>query len=146
VPVFPCRYRDVAVNKQGENSMKRGIKALLITLAIATTGMSAGALATTPAAKTQAAQSKSDSTAQAQGQMKAIDAGKSAEDDGTRVSINSASAEDLARAMNGVGLKKAQAIVSYREEYGPFKTLDDLKQVPGMGSSLVERNLSHLTL
>ncbi|QXA50869.1 helix-hairpin-helix domain-containing protein [Enterobacter cancerogenus] len=126
--------------------MKRGIKALLITLAIATTGMSAGALATTPAAKTQAAQSKSDSTAQAQGQMKAIDAGKSAEDDGTRVSINSASAEDLARAMNGVGLKKAQAIVSYREEYGPFKTLDDLKQVPGMGSSLVERNLSHLTL
>jgi len=146
VPVFPCRYRDVAVNKQGENSMKRGIKALLITLAIATTGMSAGALASTPAAKTQAAQSKSDSTAQAQGQMKATDAGKSAEDDGTRVSINSASAEDLARAMNGVGLKKAQAIVSYREEYGPFKTLDDLKQVPGMGSSLVERNLSHLTL
>ncbi|EKS7427038.1 helix-hairpin-helix domain-containing protein [Enterobacter cancerogenus] len=126
--------------------MKRGIKALLITLAIATTGMSAGALATTPAAKTQAAQSKSDSTAQAQGQMKATDADKSAEDDGTRVSINSASAEDLARAMNGVGLKKAQAIVSYREEYGPFKTLDDLKQVPGMGSSLVERNLSHLTL
>ena len=126
--------------------MKRGIKALLITLAIATTGMRAGALASTPAAKTQAAQSKSDSTAQAQGQMKATDAGKSAEDDGTRVSINSASAEDLARAMNGVGLKKAQAIVSYREEYGPFKTLDDLKQVPGMGSSLVERNLSHLTL
>ena len=126
--------------------MKRGIKALLFILAIATTGMSAGALASTPAAKTQAAQSKSDSTAQAQGQMKATDAGKSAEDDGTRVSINSASAEDLARAMNGVGLKKAQAIVSYREEYGPFKTLDDLKQVPGMGSSLVERNLSHLTL
>ncbi|MFK3910587.1 helix-hairpin-helix domain-containing protein [Enterobacter cancerogenus] len=126
--------------------MKRGIKALLITLAIATTGMSAGAMASTPAAKTQAAQSKSDSTAQAQGQMKATDTGKSAEDDGTRVSINSASAEDLARAMNGVGLKKAQAIVSYREEYGPFKTLDDLKQVPGMGSSLVERNLSHLTL
>ena len=42
--------------------------------------------------------------------------------------------------------KKAQAIVSYREEYGPFKTLDDLKQVPGMGNSLVERNLAHITL
>ena len=52
----------------------------------------------------------------------------------------------LAQALNGVGLKKAQAIVSYREEYGPFKTLDDLKQVPGMGSALVERNLAHLTL
>ncbi|MDV1440291.1 helix-hairpin-helix domain-containing protein [Klebsiella variicola subsp. variicola] len=64
----------------------------------------------------------------------------------TKVSINHASAEQLAQALNGVGLKKAQAIVSYREEYGPFKTLDDLKQVPGMGSTLVERNLAHLTL
>ncbi|MDY3583120.1 helix-hairpin-helix domain-containing protein [Enterobacter hormaechei] len=126
--------------------MKCGIKALLITLAIATSGMSAGALAASPSAKAQAAQTKTDSAAQAHMQSKATEAGKSAEDDGTRVSINSASAEELARVMNGVGLKKAQAIVSYREEYGPFKTLDDLKQVPGMGSALVERNLAHLTL
>lgn len=48
--------------------------------------------------------------------------------------------------MNGVGLKKAQAIVSYREEYGPFKTVEDLKQVLGMGNSLLERNLAVLTL
>ncbi|EKS9202725.1 helix-hairpin-helix domain-containing protein [Enterobacter cloacae] len=126
--------------------MKCGIKALLITLAIATTGMSAGALAVSPAAKTQSVQSKTDPAAQASAQTKAAEPGKSTEDDGTRVSINTASAEDLARVMNGVGLKKAQAIVSYREEYGPFKTVDDLRQVPGMGSSLVERNLSHLTL
>ena len=126
--------------------MKCGIKALLITLAIATTGMSAGALAAPPAAKTQSVQSKTDPAAQAFAQTKAAEPGKSTEDDGTRVSINTASAEDLARVMNGVGLKKAQAIVSYREEYGPFKTVDDLRQVPGMGSSLVERNLSHLTL
>ncbi|ELV2767494.1 helix-hairpin-helix domain-containing protein [Enterobacter cloacae] len=126
--------------------MKCGIKALLITLAIATTGMSAGALAAPPAAKTQSVQSKTDPAAQASAQTKAAEPGKSTEDDGTRVSINTASAEDLARVMNGVGLKKAQAIVSYREEYGPFKTVDDLRQVPGMGNSLVERNLSHLTL
>ena len=69
-----------------------------------------------------------------------------ADNGATKVSINRASAEQLAQALNGVGLKKAQAIVSYREEYGPFKTLDDLKQVPGMGSALVERNLAHLTL
>jgi competence protein ComEA len=119
--------------------MKCGIKALLITLAIATTGMSAGALA----AKHRRYRVRRQRSA---GQTKAADAGKNADDDGTRVSINSASAEDLARVMNGVGLKKAQAIVSYREEYGPFKTVDDLKQVPGMGSALVERNLSHLTL
>ncbi|VFS90018.1 ComE operon protein 1 [Kluyvera cryocrescens] len=79
-------------------------------------------------------------------QAKASASSKASDDEGTRVSINSASAEALAQAMNGVGIKKAQAIVSYREEYGPFKTLDDLKQVPGMGNSLVERNLAHITL
>ncbi|MEZ6875647.1 helix-hairpin-helix domain-containing protein [Enterobacter sp. KBR-315C3_2022] len=126
--------------------MKRGIKALLITLAMTTAGMSYGAQAATPVAKTQAAQAQSDAGAQTPAQTKAVAASKAADDDGSRISINSASAEDLARVMNGVGLKKAQAIVSYREEYGPFKTLDDLKQVPGMGSALVERNLSHLAL
>ncbi|MDK9603232.1 helix-hairpin-helix domain-containing protein [Lelliottia wanjuensis] len=128
--------------------MKRGIKALFITLAIATTGMSCSVLAATPAAKTHtvattAEVASPDATAS---QPKATVSNKAADDEGTRVSINSASAEDLARAMNGVGLKKAQAIVGYRDEYGPFKTLDDLKQVPGIGSALVERNLAHLTL
>jgi competence protein ComEA len=146
VPVFPRGYRGVAVNKQGENSMKCGIKALLITLAIATSGMSAGALAASPSAKAQAAQNQADATSQGHVKANATASTKAIEDEGTRVSINTASADDLARVMNGVGLKKAQAIVSYREEYGPFKTLDDLKQVPGMGSALVERNLAHLTL
>ncbi|MZB29808.1 competence protein ComEA, partial [Salmonella enterica subsp. enterica serovar Kentucky] len=62
------------------------------------------------------------------------------------VSINTATADELAQAMNGVGKKKAQSIVSYREEYGPFKSIEDLKQVPGMGNSLVERNLSRIRL
>jgi len=136
----------VAVNKQGENSMKCGIKALLITLAIATSGMSAGALAASPSVKAQAAQNQADATSQGHVKANVTASTKAIEDEGTRVSINTASADDLARVMNGVGLKKAQAIVCYREEYGPFKTLDDLKQVPGMGSALVERNLAHLTL
>ncbi|MCU7783681.1 helix-hairpin-helix domain-containing protein [Lelliottia amnigena] len=127
--------------------MKRGIKALFITLAIATAGMSFSALAATPVAKTHATPSATDSTTtSASAQTKAKATVKASDEEGTQVSINSASAEDLAHAMNGVGLKKAQAIVAYRDEYGPFKTLDDLKQVPGIGSSLVERNLTHLTL
>ncbi len=93
--------------------MKPGIKALFITLALASAGMSHCALAATPAAKTQAAQGKSDAPPLATSPQQS---------------------------------KKAQAIVSYREEYGPFKTLDDLKQVPGMGGALVERNLAYLTL
>lgn len=124
--------------------MKHGIKALLITLSLTCAGMAQTALAAEPVAKSQATQTKAENSGAAQ--SKATLPAKASDDEGTRVSINSASAEDLARAMNGVGLKKAQAIVSYREEYGPFKTVEDLKQVPGMGSSLVERNLAVLTL
>lgn len=124
--------------------MKHGIKALLITLSLTCAGMAQTALAADPVAKSQATQTKAENSGTAQ--SKATLPAKASDDEGTRVSINSASAEDLARVMNGVGLKKAQAIVSYREEYGPFKTVEDLKQVPGMGSSLVERNLAVLTL
>lgn len=126
--------------------MKHGIKALLMTLSFACAGISYSALAA-PAdagAKAPAVQTKADSGTTPV--AKTPDAAKSTDEDGTRVSINTASAEDLARVMNGVGMKKAQAIVSYRQEYGPFKTLDDLKQVPGMGGALVERNLGNLTL
>ena len=127
--------------------MKHGIKALLITLTFACTGMgqSAFAAASEAGAKTPVVQSKADNASSAQ--SKKMEGVKSADDEGgTQVSINTGSAEDLARVLNGVGMKKAQAIVSYREEYGPFKAVEDLKQVPGMGHSLVERNLSHLTL
>lgn len=123
--------------------MKHGIKALLITLSLTCAGMAQTALAAEPVAK--ARRHKPKRKTQGRHKAKPLPA-KASDDEGTRVSINSASAEDLARVMNGVGLKKAQAIVSYREEYGPFKTVEDLKQVPGMGSSLVERNLAVLTL
>jgi len=63
-----------------------------------------------------------------------------------KVNINQATAEMLAEAMNGVGLKKARSIVEYREQYGPFTSVEQLAEVPGMGTSLVGRNLSRLTL
>ena len=64
----------------------------------------------------------------------------------TAVSINSATAQELASVMNGIGIKKAEAIVSYRQQFGPFTELEQLKEVPGIGSALVERNLSRLKL
>lgn len=60
------------------------------------------------------------------------------------VDINSASAEELAESMNGVGIKKAQAIVRHRQEFGPFKSLEQLLDVPGIGASLLERNRSRI--
>lgn len=112
--------------------MKYGIKALAITLAVVCSGSLAQA-APKAAESAQVVQSKGTAPPAV-----ATQSGK--------VSINSASAQELAQAMNGVGLKKAQAIVSYREEYGPFENIDDLRQVPGLGGSLVERNLAVLML
>ncbi|CAK9884121.1 MAG: putative protein [Candidatus Erwinia impunctatus] len=65
---------------------------------------------------------------------------------GESVNINQATAQELAAALNGVGLKKAEAIVSYREQNGPFTQPEQLKEVPGLGNMLVERNLSRITL
>ncbi|SLM63979.1 MULTISPECIES: ComEA family DNA-binding protein [Dickeya] len=66
--------------------------------------------------------------------------------DDEEVSINSATAEQLAAVLNGVGLKKAQAIVSYREQNGPFTQIEQLQEVPGIGRALIERNQSRLRL
>ncbi|MGP4034837.1 ComEA family DNA-binding protein [Pantoea agglomerans] len=63
-----------------------------------------------------------------------------------QVSINEATAEQLSAVMNGVGLKKAQAIVSYREQYGPFSAIQQLSEVPGIGNALIERNAARLKL
>lgn len=124
--------------------MKHGIKALIITLSVACSALSYSAQAAPVTAdKAPLTLNKSDNASPGKAKVQDM---ATTQDDGTRVSINSASAEELAQVMSGVGIKKAQAIVSYRDEYGPFKTLDDLKQVPGMGGTLVERNLAHLKL
>ena len=61
------------------------------------------------------------------------------------VDINTADAETLATAINGVGIKKASAIVAYRSQHGPFKSVDELTQVEGIGPGIVEKNRSNLT-
>lgn len=124
--------------------MKYGVKALLLPVAfVCATFSSATLAAPASGAKPPAAHSAAPAS-----HTKAQEAAKSTQEEegGVKVSINSATAEELSKALKGVGLKKAQAIVSYREEYGPFKSVEDLKQVPGMGGKLVERNLVNLKL
>lgn len=123
--------------------MKPGINALIFATVFLCAGVSHTAFAAPAEAKAQVGQKAPQTPPAAAKTTVPADAPTG---ETSKVSINSASAEELAHAMNGVGLKKAQAIVSYREEYGPFKTLDDLRQVPGLGSALVERNLAHLML
>lgn len=66
--------------------------------------------------------------------------------DESTVSINTATAEEFAKVMNGVGMKKAQAIISYREELGQFTDIEQLREVPGIGAALFERNKDRLKL
>ena len=56
------------------------------------------------------------------------------------VNINTADAQSIAKNLNGIGLKKAQAIVSWRTEYGNFSEISSIDQVKGIGQKTVEKN------
>ena len=62
------------------------------------------------------------------------------------VNINSASAEMIATALNGVGEVRASAIVAYRDQHGPFQTVDDLLLVSGIGEATLEENRARIVL
>lgn len=65
---------------------------------------------------------------------------------GEPVDINSANAEALAEAISGVGIKKARDIVTYRQENGPFESVDELVEVSGIGMQTVEGSRENLTV
>ncbi len=60
------------------------------------------------------------------------------------VNINTADAAALAEAINGVGLKRADAIVAYRTQHGDFKSVDELTQIRGIGETIVDNSRANL--
>jgi len=56
------------------------------------------------------------------------------------VNINTADAATLDRVLVNIGPSKAEAIVTYRKTNGPFRSADQLAQVPGIGLKTVEKN------
>ncbi|EWC41004.1 competence protein ComEA [Pseudomonas stutzeri] len=62
------------------------------------------------------------------------------------VNLNSADAETLTRELKGIGATKARAIVEYRDEHGPFSSVDELLEVNGIGSATLEKIRSQLSL
>ena len=62
------------------------------------------------------------------------------------VNVNTASAEEIAENLKGVGMSKAQAIVEYREENGSFIHVDELVNVKGIGIRTVDQNRGMILL
>ena len=62
---------------------------------------------------------------------------------GGKIYINRAAAKDLAISLD-LSTKEAEAIIRRREEHGAFKTLDDLKNVPGLDIAKIEARKDRL--
>lgn len=63
-----------------------------------------------------------------------------------RININTADARALDHGLVGVGPAKAEAIIAWRKQKGPFKSIAELTSVKGMGPALIERNKDRMSL
>ncbi|WP_230203633.1 helix-hairpin-helix domain-containing protein [Bacillus massiliigorillae] len=64
---------------------------------------------------------------------------------GGKVNINSASEEDL-QTISGIGPAKAKAIIQYRTEKGSFSSIDELKEISGIGDKTFEKLKDQVTI
>ena len=63
-----------------------------------------------------------------------------------QVNINKADAQTIADLLVGIGVAKAKAIVKFRESHGPFKSIDQLQEVNGIGEASIASNRQRITL
>lgn len=61
-----------------------------------------------------------------------------------QIDLNEANATNLNHSMKGIGAKRAEAIVTYRQKHGSFKSVSDLAYVPGFGSNFVKKHQAEL--
>ncbi|WED41846.1 ComEA family DNA-binding protein [Legionella cardiaca] len=62
----------------------------------------------------------------------------------SRIDLNKADAAILSQSVKGIGKKRAEAIVQYREEHGRFKSIEELAQVKGLGKQFVKNHMEQL--
>lgn len=76
--------------------------------------------------------------------MNMIEESSEAEYDGL-ININSANLEEL-KKISGVGDVKAQSIIEYREKNGGFKSIDEIKNIDGIGEKTFEKIKDKITI
>ena len=62
-----------------------------------------------------------------------------------KISLNNASLDEL-MTLDGIGEKKAQAIIEYRNKNGGFKSIEEILEVDGIGSATYEKIKDRLTI
>ncbi|EIJ70472.1 ComEA family DNA-binding protein [Pasteurella bettyae] len=63
-----------------------------------------------------------------------------------KVNINTATATEIKNTLVGIGMKKAEAIVEYREKHGSFTSIEQLTEVSGIGQATLEKNRERILL
>jgi|GEM_PF-1651912 len=61
-----------------------------------------------------------------------------------RININTAEADAIAGKVKGIGKGRAEAIVSYRKEHGPYQSFDDLTKIKGISESFIKAHWDEL--
>ncbi|MCW2474754.1 MULTISPECIES: ComEA family DNA-binding protein [unclassified Symbiopectobacterium] len=108
---------------------RKGMSALCLCLALGLSAFTGGILANTGDAAANSGASSAPATASTQ----------------DTVNINTATAQQLTQ-LQGIGARRAEAIVQYRDENGPFTDIEQLQEVPGIGPTLIENNRARLVL
>lgn len=65
--------------------------------------------------------------------------------DAGKINLNKATAAELSQ-LKGIGMKYAERIVEFRDQNGPFKQVEDLLKVQGIGPKILEKNKDRITV
>ena len=55
-----------------------------------------------------------------------------------KINLNTANADTIKNSVKGIGTKRAESIIKYRNSHNGFKSIMDLASVPGLGKNFVQ--------
>ncbi len=67
------------------------------------------------------------------------------DEDSDLINVNQATAEELDKGLLGVGPRIAMEIVKYRDQHGPFQSMEDLDKVKYVGNRMLNKNKERIS-